>query len=426
MTNNNKFLLIEFSLFILGLLSGKKMIPYSLITLSIVCIAFYGIFINRSKINFLSLSLMLEPAYRRMSKYVFGSTKVYMYYEYLLIFFFLFGLLKKRQKTFINYSIILIPWLFIELNSYIFSENSYSRSIILHSILFYLSVLYAHNFYKINKAELIDILKGFCLGGAYLGGLAFSSHFFGNIEFKVGSSHAASGRLPPIHLSSLLGISVMSKIILLGHIDKNKIAHYFSIIIYSGILILTFSRTGVILLLISTSAYYIFRFRNYFYYLPFILILPFIISYFFEMLNDYTGGFLALRYADDLASDRLYIWQSIFEIFKNNINGIGLGNAHSAIAQEGYLDSNTGVHNPFLRVLVEDGVFGFFFYIMFHLIFGLKLTFSNARNISIPFFLIYMIITMSLGMKLAMQFYIIMVIIGVMNNNNKTNNVFNI
>ena len=44
------------------------------------------------------------------------------------------------------------------------------------------------NFYKINKAELIDILKGICLGGAFLGGFSFAAHYFNEIDFTVQSS----------------------------------------------------------------------------------------------------------------------------------------------------------------------------------------------------------------------------------------------
>ena len=49
------------------------------------------------------------------------------------------------------------------------------------------------------------------------------------------------------------------------------------------------------------------------------------------------------------SNDRTYIWQSAYNIFKDNLFGIGVGNAYEALIIEGYTTSKTGLHNPFFK-----------------------------------------------------------------------------
>ena len=295
---------------------------------------------------------MLEPVYRYTSSEIFGSTFIYMYYEYVFIVGIIFWIFRKNKISIVNLSLFFIPALVFKISSYLFDPNIYARTIITYTITIFLCALYAHNNLKLSQDRLFELFKMTILGGSFLCGFAASAHLFGNIVFGLGSSGSASAGLPPIHLSALLCFSSLCKIILLNHNQLNKpIINYLSILVYIIVMVLTFSRTGVIALFASASIYFLTRLKTAIRFTFFGLLISPILFYAFHIMNDYTDGMLLIRYMDDVSGDRAYIFRSALELLKGNIFGVGSGNAYFLLEEQGFLSAKIGLHNPFLTCL---------------------------------------------------------------------------
>ena len=118
---------------------------------------------------------MLEPVYRYTSSEIFGSTFIYMYYEYVFIVGIIFWIFRKNKISIVNLSLFFIPALVFNF-SYLFDPNIYARTIITYTITIFLCALYATS--KLSQDRLFELFKMTILGGSFLCGFAASAIFW--------------------------------------------------------------------------------------------------------------------------------------------------------------------------------------------------------------------------------------------------------
>ena len=214
-------------------------------------------FFKKMDLKILSMIIMLEPVYRWSSSQAFGNVKIYNLYENVFILYILFWLIKDRPKNVANISLFLIPVLFFEISSYLFNPIILARTPITFSLLLFLTIIYSENRIVIKPKMYFQIFKGIIIGGAFLGGYVFSGQFLREVVFTLKSSFGASAGLPPIHVSVLLSLSILCRIILLHQNRFSlKTLNYLLIFPYVTLMLLTFSRTGFYALIISCSIYF--------------------------------------------------------------------------------------------------------------------------------------------------------------------------
>lgn len=92
---------------------------------------------------------------------------------------------------------------------------------------------------------------------------------------------------------------------------------------------------------------------------------------------------------------RLRMWNYVFESFKNNPFGYGIGNSLVAIElSSGLYFTENNLHNLFLQMLLELGIVGFLFYMILIIYFVIK---NRAKLLSDPiisFIFIYIVLSL--------------------------------
>ena len=82
------------------------------------------------------------------------------------------------------------------------------------------------------------------------------------------------------------------------------------------------------------------------------------------------------------------------------------------------MSAKIGLHNPFLTALVEDGIIAFSLHFFFYLTFS-KVIINRYNNILLSIYCLFFGMTLSIGLKLMVQIFLLMIIIGTINNVSK-------
>ena len=170
---------------------------------------------------------------------------------------------------------------------------------------------------------------------------------------------------------------------------KHKI-YIFLTAFFIGAILLTFSRSSYLAILISMLAIGSIKSPKTF----LIAISFFILSFIFvpQVRNRITGAFLI----DETANARIISWQKALIIFKDNpLFGVGYDTYRFAQTKYGFIQnspdsgghSGAGVDSSFLFVLATTGVVGFSFFLVM-VISLMKVSMKNAKNnyLSLAFF----------------------------------------
>lgn len=183
------------------------------------------------------------------------------------------------------------------------------------------------------------------------------------LTFTTESNFAVSGGFGPNQVSALLGLGAVFCFCLL--VVEKKI-NLLSRLILLGLLaaflaqaMMTFSRTGVYLaggFMLASSLVLLRTPRARIYLMMGAVIFGTIGSYIvFPKLNAYTGGKLAIRYAETHTTGRSDIMRAEIEMFLDNpILGVGPGGAKA----ERSVFAGFASHSEPSRMLAEHGIFG--------------------------------------------------------------------
>tara|TARA_Y100001970_G_C13790088_1_gene629810 strand:- start:124 stop:687 length:564 start_codon:yes stop_codon:yes gene_type:complete len=182
-------------------------------------------------------------------------------------------------------------------------------------------------------------------------------------------------------------------------------------------MILTFSRTGTLSIVIALIAYGLLSKKNRkLSIVALSIIIPISIIIYYQ-LNQYTDGILFFRYTDKLDSNRFMLMEAAYNIFLDNILiGIGSGNFGYELIDRGISNFYIGVHNPFLKYYVETGIFAGSIFSLYFLSLGIKSFLSKERLLIVPLLLMFIIIASSIDFKLVIQLYMLFIISLVVNN----------
>jgi len=180
----------------------------------------------------------------------------------------------------------------------------------------------------------------------------------GQIRWVNDSMLQTSGGFGPNQVSTIMGLGaiVIWMFLLFGRSDilsKLVLAGSGVLLIVQGLL--TFSRGGMVAVIIVTSFLSIYTVRNtqqrtrmIFLIIISVSALIFLV---FPMLNDYTQGFLETRFGDVNLSNRDTLLQVELDLFiANPIAGVGPGVANTI--------RTTSSHTEMTRLLADHGLFG--------------------------------------------------------------------
>ncbi len=190
------------------------------------------------------------------------------------------------------------------------------------------------------------------------------------IRFTDESNFVTSGGFGPNQVSSILGIGAMAMFLLLLWDRKSKKVRPFQyslFILFLSFCALTFSRNGVYLAVLGSTAALVFsggsvkhRVQNAFLVGATALLVLFVV---FPWVNSLTNGMLQARLLDLQLSGRDQIALADLRIWQDNIwFGVGPGMAKNYRAL--YDSSRVAAHTEITRLLAEHGFLGLFSLLM--------------------------------------------------------------
>ena len=300
------------------------------------------------------------------------------YLSILLCAIFYFSSVNKTKK---KYSILLTIFILFCIPSVIISifYTDFSYDSIKASISGYFSGLFSLyvvcNAFDGHKMDLIKLKK---ITQYYFSGLIPTTFFLlknlyniSDIEFGLSSNFAFSG-YGPIHISTSISF-LLCLLLITNHLYKlwnYKIIITFVSMIYLLLMILTFSRAGLFMLIISMSLVLIFQKNKLKFLFPIVVFSLIFYLFIYPIISDVTYGAVEDRFGEVTPSSRVDLIKSDFNIFLDYpFFGVGLGRAYLYRDSFDQVISLSKSHTEFTRFLSEQGLFGFLCNIIYFLIF---------------------------------------------------------
>lgn len=257
-------------------------------------------------------------------------------------------------------------YVMLEVAGSLLSEDlEVARSIVLPSLTMF-TFLLASRKMRLDAGGVTILLAGYVTGAAALLGFALRSYLAGQITWDTESNFEASGGMPPNHISVLCSLAAFAAIVLAENTKPIIRASLLALATaFGSLMVLTFSRGGTVLLVLSTLLYYvILRQRSWRTVFPILAIAGIGLVVYYSTL-EITGGKVAERFSEATTSNRLTIATQGLEIFFDHpLFGVGSGNFNEAITQTDY-GRHTGAHNELVRAAAEHGVLGLLTWCLF-------------------------------------------------------------
>jgi O-antigen ligase len=206
------------------------------------------------------------------------------------------------------------------------------------------------------------------------------------ISFSMESNFSTSGGYGPNQVSAVLGLGALCSLIIL-FVDKSGISK----LIFSGLFLwftgqaaLTFSRGGVVNLVVAAVPFLMIYYRNVFRnvgtFIFSILVVVVTFLVLIPRLNVYTGGLLQQRFEDRDITNRRHLIQGDLDAFlENPLVGVGPGMAEKYYYK--YLGSYSAAHTEYTRLLAEHGILGIMAF-LFLLAILIRAFFANRSRFS--------------------------------------------
>jgi len=375
-----------------------------------IILAFIGtlLLLRRNTIGALMLIAylsVLQPALRAYSQIL-----PYLALEYLVIFWAILILLLQLRRSSLSAPILFYgAYLLLELTGTFLSKNpNLMRGVLVPSLALGFTLLISTRV-RIHSSQLNNVLTAYLIGAINLALLISLSYLSGaSIHWGSDSNIDAAGGMGPNQIASLLGIGVIICIIFFEESDQtSKWLHLLPATWMAFLMMLTFSRTGLALVLIALLVYYgIFqpnRLRSFIS----LVMLSLLGALIFMQVVDITGRAAVNRYTDLSPTNRLDLARYGWQLFLNNpLFGVGTGNFHLYMESAAYFGQTSGAHNELIRAAAEHGIPGVIFWSGFA-ISSLWLAYQSAagkaRALRLLFLAVCFAYTFTSGLKLMTQ-----------------------
>jgi O-antigen ligase len=423
LANHKHFILTESLIakyiiaFVVGVLVGLKSVPVPLVVFIHSIIAVICIF-HCLKGNIQGFFVWL-PYIVYNEVFVRGFAKWFPYltmqYLYIICFSILFFTVPRLKKSHSSAWFFLVMFSFLELANNIYPDKpNIGRQIITQSFALLIPVIWAS--YNVLKPVLINkLLSNIKIASVFLAAVVFSAHLTGKISYGLYSNSDASNGLAPVQLSGYLGFGCVLFFLSVMNPQeiKNRLMNIIVLTVVATVMVLTFSRGGLYFLGAIIALFFIYnrdKLASYARVLIFIPIGLFIYMYVVEQ----TGGKILQRYEQEGTSNRDVLVNLGFRIFSEHIIfGVGTGNYNTTIVKQKMYPEESGAHNEYVRAAAEHGVIGIFFYWGFSLFLLLEIFKRRQpqKQYAMYFFVLFSLIIVHNGLKIAIQPLIIMLVI---------------
>lgn len=309
----------------------------------------------------------------------------------MVFYIFNYKYIKQQYSSLINLFIILcIPSIIIAIFHGDMTYTSIKSTIsgYFSGIISLYAISKAFDGISINLNDLKNIVKYF-----FIGMLPTSLFLIKNLlnismlKFTTNSSYDFAG-YGPIHVSTSLSFLIALLFITnyFFSLWKTKKIIYLICVMYLVLMILTFSRSGLFILVITLGSLFLTykKMKNIILPLAFFITLFYFVL--FPTLNSATYGALEQRYSEITPGSRLELIISDLTIWSNNpIVGVGLGLARK------HRDSNlvnsyiagAKSHTEYTRFLAEQGILGLFCIFILFKIYKKRLMIKNSVEFKI-------------------------------------------
>lgn len=348
---------------------------------------------------------VLQPAFRAYSQIL-----PYLALEYLFIFWAVLTLFLLPRRSSLSAPILFYcAYLFLELTGASLSKNpNLMRGVLVPSLALGFTLLISTRV-RIQYSQLNNLFTAYLIGALNLA-MIIGANYLSDTTIRWGSDSniQAAGGMGPNQIASLLGIGVIICIIFFEESDQtSKWLHLLLAALMAFLMMLTFSRTGLALVLVALLIYYgIFQTNRLRSFISLIL-LSLLGALIFMQVVDITGQAAVNRYTDLSPTNRLELARFGWQLFLDNpLFGIGTGNFHLYMESASYFGQTSGAHNELIRAAAEHGFLGIVFWSGFA-ISSLWLAYQSvagkARAIRILFLAICFAYTFTSGLKLMTQ-----------------------
>lgn len=333
--------------------------------------------------------------------------------KYIVILFCLTGILisnvhSGKNRVWILFLILLIPSTVLSINSIGWFENirySLSGIVVLAVSAYYFTGRWVswNTYKKILGAIVLPLISLSVV-------VTLETPDFSSMEFTASSMAETTGGFGPIHLSVVLGVGVLILItlsLIKQSLIVNLVGNYVAICFLAFRLLLSFSRTGVVALILSLGAVvfymvrgHLIKVKNLVIYLTILVVVGIVV---WDRVDNVTQGVASFRFSgrnsvgeklDDVTSGRVYLFMEELSMFTENpILGIGAGNTSSERLQRfGQIHSS---HTEYSRLLCEHGILGL---VMNLLLLGVPLSFFGKTKGKTRLFFVAFIVYSLLSM----------------------------
>ncbi len=415
---NTKSLISKYiAAFIIGIVIGLKLLPVPVAAVAQIIIAIICV-LQCLKGNITGFFMWVPYAvYNEV--FVRGFAKWFPYltmqYLYIICFIILFFTVPRIKKPHSNAWFFLVMFTFLEIANNVYPDKpSIGRQILTQSFALLGAVIWSS--YHILKPIVINkLLDNIKVAAVWLAGIVFAAQLTGKIDYGLHSNSDASNGLAPVQLSGYLGIGCI--LFFLSAMNpqeiKSRITNMIVLGVVATVMVLTFSRGGLYFLGAVIAMFFLYnrdKLANYARFLIFIPVAIFIYLY----VVDLTGGKIVERYEQEGTSNRDVLVSIGFKIFSEHlIFGVGTGNYNTTIYKEKLYPEESGAHNEYVRAAAEHGIIGIFFYWGFYMFLFLEILRrrQQQKQYAMYFFVIFCMIIVHNGLKIAVQPILIMIVI---------------
>lgn len=253
------------------------------------------------------------------------------------------------------------------------------------------------------------------VAGIFLCGVVAAAHLNGEITYDSGSNSDSTNGLAPVQISGYLGwVCILFFLSIVNAEErKQRIINIAAFCISTTLMVLSFSRGGAYFLAAVMGLYFLFNSKKLSSYYLLFLFIPIIYLLYGYVIGS-TGGLIEARYEEKGASGRDILVTAGIELFERNpLTGVGTGNFVSEIKKQGLYSQESGAHNEFVRAAAEHGIFGLAAYLLFYFytFYEILLRKKIQREYGIYFFVLFCLILVHNGLKIAIQPLLLMIVV---------------
>jgi O-antigen ligase len=285
-------------------------------------------------------------------------------------------------------------------------SQAHGRTILIPSITVLVYLLIAGQI-QLGEKDLRQLLYSYLVGAASIACLMARGHYLGKVtRWYTDSNFDASGDMGPNQISIILSAAIFI-CFYLAEKSRREVKYLCWALAgsFTLLMILTFSRGGLYILIGAVLAYHLLK-RPSFRSLAAVVVFAGISALVFHLAADVTEGVIVNRYNQFETSNRVQLMSEGWRMLVDHpVWGVGTGNFYTTLYRNGYRVI-AGAHNEVVRAGSEHGLIGLFTWIAFaicSLIQAAKRFRGEARAFRLTFLLIAIVSLGYNGLKLMAQ-----------------------